>query len=127
MAQLCLRVDRVLNTLHRECSEQDVAIVCHGEVMWAFRVRLERMQQRTYRKLDTSGHPHDHIHNCQILEYSRVDPATGAEHHRMNWVRSTCPWDPRRSWEDWRRIERPSYTSHTLMEEVERTTRLIAE
>ncbi len=126
MAHLCLRVDRVLNTLHRECSDTDVLTVCHGEVMWAFRVRLERMPQRIYRDLEASDHPWNHIHNGQILEYSRIDPETGEEHSHMEWVRSTCPWDDDRSWNRWERIKRPKLTSDMLLAEVERTTRILA-
>jgi broad specificity phosphatase PhoE len=37
LAQICIRIDHTLNTLRRECSHQRVMIVCHGEVMWAFR------------------------------------------------------------------------------------------
>ena len=33
-------------------TDKRVLMVCHGEVMWAFRVRLERMSQETYRELD---------------------------------------------------------------------------
>lgn len=33
MAQVCIRIDHTLNTLRRECSNQKVIIVCHGEVM----------------------------------------------------------------------------------------------
>ena len=30
IAQLCLRIDGVLHTLHRECSDKRVLVVCHG-------------------------------------------------------------------------------------------------
>ena len=43
VAQLCQRVDRVLETLHRECSDKNVIVVCHGMVMWAFMIRLEKL------------------------------------------------------------------------------------
>jgi len=68
LAELCLRVDRVLHTLHRECEGKRVIIVCHGEVMWAFRVRLERMSRRRFRELE---------HSTVFLPYKargRTDP-----------------------------------------------------
>ena len=46
IAQLCLRIDRVLHTLHRECSEKRVVIVTHGMVMWAFIMRTKRLTPR---------------------------------------------------------------------------------
>lgn len=48
IANVCVRVDHTFNTLRRECSNGRVIIVCHGEVMWAFRVRLERLSQIRY-------------------------------------------------------------------------------
>jgi NAD+ kinase len=125
MATLCLRVDRVLQTLHRECSDMRVIIVCHGEVMWAFRVLLERMTQPQYRALDASQDPKDHIHNCQVLHYSRRDPLTRELTSSYQRMRSVCPWDPARSRNDWEPIERPRDTSEELLAEVETIPRLV--
>ncbi len=125
MAQLCLREDRVLNTLHRECSEQNVIMVCHGEVMWAFRLRLERLSQRVFRALDASDDPRDHIHNCQILHYSRFDPETGNEAKRYEWMRSMCPTDLSRSRNVWERIVRPHYMDGDLLAEVQQIEQMV--
>jgi NAD+ kinase len=125
MATLCLRVERVLNTLHRECADKRVLIVCHGEVMWAFRVRLERMSQHRYQELDYSQDPFDKIHNCQILHYTRRDPATGTVTAYLNWLRSVCPWDLARSSNHWTTIQRPRYSNDDLLALVERTPPLI--
>ena len=43
LANVAQRVDRFLTMLHRECPDEKAIVVCHGEVMWAFRLRLERM------------------------------------------------------------------------------------
>jgi NAD+ kinase len=118
MAQLCLRIDRVIETLHRECSEKKVIIVAHGEVMWAFRVRLERMLQSVYKRLDTSKHPFDHIHNCQILHYTR---RRGIEWHPSGTtafygrMRSICPTNLTLSRNEWEPIERRSYSNEDLL------------
>jgi NAD+ kinase len=125
MATLCLRIDRVLQTLHRDCADQRVLLVCHGEVMWAFRVRLERMSQHRYQELDYSTDPLHKIHNCQILHYTRHDPVTGATAPYLNWLRSVCPWDLTRSRNEWERIERHRYSNEELLELVERTPPLI--
>ncbi|MDO8598852.1 MAG: phosphoglycerate mutase family protein [bacterium] len=125
MATLCLREDRILQTLHRECTDQDVGIVGHGEVMWAYRVLLERMTQPRYRALDASSDPRDHIHNCQILHYSRRDPATRKLASSYRWMRSVCPWDLTKSRNDWEPIERPRHTSEELLAEVETIPRLV--
>lgn len=74
---MCLRLSKIISRLHRECHDKRVIIVCHGEVMWAFRVILERLTQHQYRELDKSTNVKDKIHNCQIIHYSRRDPKTG--------------------------------------------------
>lgn len=119
LAQLCLRVDRILFTLHRECADGRVIAVCHGEVMWAFRVRLERMSQTRFRELDRSRDPHDRIHNGQVLHYTRRDPDTGEVSPHADWVRSVLPEDPSLSRNAWERIVRPRFSNEELLREVE--------
>lgn len=120
LAQACLRIDRVLNTLHRECSDKRVIIVCHGEVMWMFRVRLERMSQETFQLLDGSDNPHDRIHNCQVLHYTRRDPKSGRLANHVNWMRSACPTNLELSRNEWQRIERGRFTNEDLLRRVSR-------
>jgi NAD+ kinase len=126
MADLCLRIDRIIQTLHRECEGKQVIIVCHGEVMWGFRIRIERMSQERYRDLDLSRHPFHHIHNCQILHYSRRNPETGNESVHLDWMRSICPWDTSLSTNDWQEIKRPRCNNNELMARVEKVTRHVA-
>lgn len=125
MADLCLRVDRVLSTLHRECENKDVIIVCHGEVMWALRMRIERMSQVKYRALDASKDPFNKIHNCQIIHYTRKNPETGLWSQYCNWMRSVCPWNLKLSSNAWQVIERPVYLNEDLLALAEQTPRLI--
>jgi NAD+ kinase len=124
MASLCLRVDRVLDTLHRGCADKRVLLVCHGEVMWAFRVRLERMSQERYRELDASREPKVKIHNCQVLHYTRRDPVTGTLSPYLSWIRSVCLWDPDRCSAGWATIHRQAYSNADLLAVVEKTPRL---
>jgi NAD+ kinase len=124
LANMCLRIDRVLDTLHRECADRRVLIVCHGEVMWGFRVRLERMSQERYRELDQSREPQVKIHNCQVLHYTRRDPTTGVLGAHLNWVRSVCPWDSTLSSNEWQGIRRPSYANDDLRAVAEKSPRL---
>lgn len=126
IADLCMRVDRVLATLHREASDQNVIAVVHGEVMWAFRVRLERMTQARWRELDASKDPLDRIHNGQVLHYTRVDPVTGEERPSYGWMRSVCPTDLTRSRNDWEPIVRQKFSNEELLAAVESSSRMIA-
>lgn len=130
MAQLCLRVDRLLNTLHRECDGKRVIIVCHGETMWAFRIRLERMSQKRYLELDASKDPHHRIHNVQIIHYTRRHPfsdSPDAASTAFGWMRSVCPTDLSLSSNDWTKIQRPSYSNEDLLKNVERYPRMVKE
>lgn len=121
VAQVTQRVNDVLSTLARECSDKSVIAVCHSEVMWAFRFLLERMTEEQYRLLDESQDPLDRIHNCQVIEYSRQDPDNPDKiTPRYDWMRSVCPWDPRRSRNEWQRIVRPRFSNARLLERVAR-------
>lgn len=125
MADTCLRVDRVLNTLHRLNPKHRVLIVCHGEVMWAFRMRLERIPQERWIELDTSKDMHDRIFNGQIIHYSRRNPRTGKESAHVDWMRMIRANDKTFS-RAWRKIVRPTFSNDDLRAIVERTPRLIS-
>lgn len=125
LAEVCLRVDRVLQTFHRELADKRVIVVCHGETMWCFRVRLERLTQERWCELDKSDDPKDHIHNCQILWYTRRDPVTGIIAPYLNWMKSVCPWDLLKSGDEWRPIERLRFTNEDLLAEIEQIPRLL--
>lgn len=129
MAQLCTRVDRVLHTLHRECDGKRVIIVCHGETMWAFRIRLERMSQERYRRFETSVNPKDRMNNGQILHYTRMHPHSvmpgGTQTPYFEWMRSICPTDLSLSRNAWEKIQRQSYGNSELLEKVARYPQMI--
>jgi NAD+ kinase len=125
IAQLCLRIDRVLHTLHRECSEKRVIVVAHGMVMWAFMVRIERLTPTQFLQRSQSPDIADHIRNCQIVHYTRRDPNGGCTSSWVEWVRSVCPSDgPAKP--VWRRITRPTFTNQQLMEAAEASPRFVS-
>ncbi len=119
------RVEKILGTLHRECDDKKVILVSHGLVMWAFRVRLERMDDAEYIRLEGSRDPKNIIHNCQILHYTRHNPDNGELSPYLNWMRSVCPWDTRKSSNIWIPIDRKKYTNEDLLKEAGRLERLI--
>lgn len=127
IAQVCQRMRIIYDTLHRECSDMSVIVVCHGEVMWANRVLLERMTQPRYRELDKSEHPFDHIHNGQVLHYTRRNPETQELAQKLSWMRSVCPTNLSLSSNNWQEIRRPTFTDADLLAEVERIPRLITQ
>lgn len=125
-AQLCLRVDRMLATLARECSDKRVVIVCHGEVMWAFRIRLERMSQVRFKELHLSRKGEDRIHNCQILHYMRRDPEAGALSKYYDHMQIIRPTESPAQEFPVVKIERPAYTSGELLGVVDNFEQLVA-
>ena len=127
LAECCLRTDRIIQTLHRECEGKNVIIVCHGEVMWSFRVLLERMTHEKFHRLDSSKDPKHRIHNCQILHYTRLNPTKkgGTISPHLDWMRSVCPWDMAFSSNRWQRITRPRFTNGELLNRVMRVKPLV--
>eukprot|EP01114_Cavostelium_apophysatum_P016733 TRINITY_DN4817_c0_g1_i1.p1 TRINITY_DN4817_c0_g1~~TRINITY_DN4817_c0_g1_i1.p1 ORF type:complete len:353 (+),score=45.77 TRINITY_DN4817_c0_g1_i1:44-1060(+) len=125
MANICNRIDHTFNTLRRECSGQRVIIVCHGEVMWAFRCRIERLSQIRFHQLQSSPNKKDGIHNTQVLHYSRVHPTTGEVFPYFKYLRSVCPWKPQNSHNEWFEFDRPTYSNDELMASVQTVPRFV--
>lgn len=119
MPTLCLRLEKILDTLHRECEGRNVLLVVHGEVMWAFRYLLERLTYSEIMKLEHSADPHDKIHNCQIIHYTRRNPFSGEIVPYLSWVRSICPTDLTLSSDEWRGVVRKKFSNEELLREVE--------
>lgn len=121
---LCLRIDRMLQTLHRECGDKRVIMVCHGEVMRAFQVRLERLSQARFRELILSDKPEDRIYNCEIMHYTRREPA-GDRRLLPHFCSVRKVRAVQNSWEEdpwisrWQEIVRPRYNNEDLLKEVE--------
>ena len=122
IAELCLRIHRFLDTVHRGHSDSSVITVCHGEVMWAFRIMLERLSQNKFNELRRSKNPANQIHNGQVIHYTRQNPKDQQDIHPYpTWVRSVCTTDltlsrPPKKW--WKEIERPVYSSEDLLAEA---------
>lgn len=125
MAHLCNRLKWVLHTLHREMGGKRVVIVCHGEVMWGFRVLVERITADRYLELDHSPDPRHRILNGHVLHYTRTDPETGLVHPYVGHMRQVCPWDLSRGAGAWEPITRPKYSNEDLLKTVERVPRTI--
>lgn len=118
IAHMTLRLRNVLDTLHRECSDKNVIIVCHGEVMWGFRFLLERLSINRWMELESSKEPGVKIFNCQVLHYSRRDPESGQLDSHLNWLRSVSPADPSNDGPGWQQIERRKYSNKDLLTDI---------
>ena len=102
--------------LHREHSENRVVAVCHGERLLTVRYLLERMTDKKFGELIRSRHVGDRVRNCQVVEYSRINPINGDVQRRYQWMRSFCPWDLREKDLAWKQIFRSKLTDSALLQ-----------
>jgi len=117
IANSCLRTHRVLSHLQRVCNGQKVLIVCHGNIIWTFRICIEKMKQKRFKK--KLEDPREKVHNCQIIHYSRRDPYTGVIYPNLTYYRSVCPWDLSLSGQGkWVKIKTPIWTNNHLLKVV---------
>jgi len=124
MADTCMRIDSTIQTLHRECANKRVIIVSHGEVMWSFRVLLERMSQEQWLGFQNSNDPCDRINNGQVLHYTRCNPETKEIGPYLSWMRSICPSKQEWSRPDWVQITHDTFTDQDLLLDIQKYPRI---
>lgn len=110
-----LRLAEVLRELGRRHPGGRALLVCHGEVMWAMRVRMAHLSQRAYRELSMSADPREWVHNGQVMHYTRRDPTSGAVGAEFGWLRSICTSDETRSSSAWQPLSRAEHDAAALL------------
>ncbi|MBP6856374.1 MAG: histidine phosphatase family protein [Candidatus Pacebacteria bacterium] len=120
IADVCQRVQKVLETLARECGGKNVIIVCHGHVMRTFRIVLERMSLDKANKYLSGTEEWARVPNCSIIHYTREDPSTGLLNAYLNHVRMIRPTGGGLPIDQWQKIERVRFSNEDLLEEAER-------
>jgi len=90
-------------------------------VMTCMRYVLEHMDHYRWFELMRSSDPRDKIHNSQVIQYSRRNPAdAGDVREEFTWTRSVCPWDETLSNNLWTEIAPVArYSSDQLIKRVE--------
>ena len=87
---------------------------------WAHLGKYQRSVDEYMRGLQLSHEPHDRIHNCQVLHYTRQNPANPTDIRATPmWMRSVCPWNVSLSSNEWRTIARGRFTNADLLREAE--------
>ena len=125
MADVCMRVRDFHETLHRETSGARVIVVCHGELMEAFRTTIERLTPQEYAAWTGSKDPFERINNGQVFHFSRRDPATGELSPHLSHWRSVSTSDLSLCDPSWRQLRRPVLTNAELLALAELEPRLI--
>lgn len=111
-----LRLEDILDTMHRELDGKRVIAVTHGEMMEVARVVLERLLPEVWQEQE-DGDDYK-IRNCHILHYSRRNPFTKEIGRRLEWRRSVCAHTPCQSWSDgeWTELEFRNYSDAELLD-----------
>jgi broad specificity phosphatase PhoE len=117
MADLVFRAKLgIVTTMYREAPEANAIAVAHGNLLWAIRMVLEGLTYPDYERLDNPNNPLDKIQNCQILQYTRINPNDPNDvANNFAWMRSVCPWDTSLSNNEWQTIQRQKHTNSDLL------------
>lgn len=120
VADVCQRIKVVLDTLARECDGKNVIIVCHGHVMRAFRIILERMSLQKTNNLLLAQEEWAQVPNCSIIHYTRENPEDTKEElsNYFDWVRVIRPAGGGTLKDDFSKIERKKYSNDDLLSEA---------
>jgi NAD+ kinase len=105
----------IMATLYRELPNKRGIVVIHGNLIWPIRIIMEGLLPEDYLNLKAQRDPRDKINNCQIFQYTRIDPQTGEITEKFNWMRSVCPWKLDPELDAWRPIIHKKYTNDELI------------
>lgn len=88
---LVMRIRNFITSMDRVEINENVVVVCHGEVMKAFRIVFTHMKPWEYADMEFSKESLQRIHNCQIDHYSRRDPEKHEVSRRLEWLQVYRP------------------------------------
>ena len=120
IADVCTRIKIVLDTLARECDGKNVIIVCHGHVIRAFKIILEKMSLQKSNEFLLPKEDWARVPNCSILHYTRQDPSDNTKNisDRFGWVRMIRPAGGGNPEDEFSLIKRRSYSNKDLLSEA---------
>jgi broad specificity phosphatase PhoE len=121
IAEVGARLRGIVRGLQSDCPAGMAILVCHGELIGAFRAKLEYMSQDDYRRWATD--PAERLLNGEVVQYSRRDPDSGEIADDLEWRRSVVPGDATHS-KAWRRLSRPRYDAEGLLAAVDEVPRV---
>lgn len=122
LADVSLRLEKIVDTWARECSEDTVWVTSHGETLMTMRSLIEHWTpDQIYQK---NCDPDEDISNCQIIHYSRINPYTGEEANRLKWYYLICPQKNETNIV-WKEVVLRKYTNQDLLEYAAKVPRLI--
>ena len=120
IADVTQRINKVLDTLSRECDGKRVIATCHGHVMRTFRIMLERMPLIKANEYLIGQEQWARVPNCSIIHYTRQLPETTEMTKYFSHVRIICPAGGGDLVGPWQPIERKRFTNQDLLNEAEK-------
>lgn len=120
IADVTQRINKVLDTLSRECDGKSVIIVCHGHVMRTFRIMLERMPLILANEYLLAEEQWARVPNCSVIHYTRQLPETQNMEKYFNHVRMIRPAGGGKLEDDWEVIKRKRFSNQALFDEAQK-------
>ncbi len=126
IAHMRQRGARIFARLSRRFPNGTAILGSHGDFIWGCRMDLEHITMAKFLKMRESKNPFDRIHNCQVIQYSRVNPNNGEVANYYKWMRSVCPSDLSLSSNVWMPIVRRKFTNEELLVEADKYPRCVS-
>lgn len=95
---------------------ENVLVVCHGEVMKAFRIVFHKLTPTEYAEMEFLKDSLKRIHNCQVDHYSRRDPITSKICERLEWFQLYRSSEKESATIPWKNIPRRRETGEQLLQ-----------
>jgi NAD+ kinase len=111
---LVLRVRDFIASVAR-VGVENVIIVCHGEVMKAFRIIFMHLKPWEYAKMEFSKESLERVHNCQIDHYSRRNPETFQLSSRLEWFQVYRPAEDQGIVIPWKNLPQDLLTNEGML------------
>lgn len=111
------RLKNVLDTMSRECENQNVIIVCHGHVMRIFRFLLERMSLDKVNEYLLTPENWGDVPNCSIMHYTRESESGLTT--SFNKFRMIRPAGGGELEDEWKKIVRHKFSNAELLQRAE--------
>lgn len=121
-----MRWDRIMGSLRERHAEHRVIIVAHATLIEAGLIRRLHWTVDEFCRWKEQEDEATKVHNCQVIHFSRRDPKTGRIAQSVRWWRTVCPWDTSRTSDEWRQIEKKTFTSSELLDIANQFPRVIS-
>ncbi len=115
LLQTRTRTRVLLERIARENRGQRVLVFSHGEYIEALWAEVGHFSTEAQREFFAS--PGGDIRNCQVVQFSSLDPTTRERRGQLRWVKSSCPHASVTG--DWSEFQYQKFSPEELLATVE--------